>query len=84
MMAAAARSPIPETTQNVERQPKAWPSAVPAGTPRILASVSPANSIAMARARWLNGTRLAATIEPIPKKAPWPKAVTTRATIRKV
>ena len=30
---------------------------------------------------YLAGTRLAATTEPMPKKAPWQSAVTTRATI---
>ena len=47
----------------------------------MLASVRPANISAMALARLLRGTRLAATTEPMPKKAPWPKAVKTRAAI---
>ena len=72
---------MPTTARKVARQPKASPSAVPAGTPRMLASVSPANISAMALARLLRGTRLAATTEPMPKKAPWPKAVKTRAAI---
>ena len=36
---------------------------------------------ATAEARRLAGTRLAATTEPMPKKAPWQRAVITRASI---
>ncbi|MNP25061.1 hypothetical protein D3C76_1178540 [compost metagenome] len=69
------------TTQKVERQPAAWPSAVPSGTPRTLARVRPVNIRATAEALRLAGTRLAATTEPMPKKAPWQSAVITRASI---
>ena len=57
--------------QKVDRQPNAWPRAVPAGTPRTLARVSPVNMSAIAWARWWRGTMSAATTEPTPKKAPW-------------
>ena len=67
--AATARNPIPVTAQNVARQPSAWPRKVPNGTPRTLASVSPANIRAIAEARWLRGTTCVATTEPMPKKA---------------
>src|SRR5262249_54764495 len=40
--------PIATTAQNVARQPAAWPSAVPNGTPSTLASVSPVNISAIA------------------------------------
>ena len=36
---------------------------------------------AIALACFLGATRLAATTEPMPKNAPWPKAVTMRAAI---
>ena len=69
------------TAQKVERQPAYWPSAVPSGTPSTLARVRPVNIRATAEALRFSGTRLAATTEPMPKKAPWQSAVTTRATI---
>ena len=72
---------MPKTAKNVERQPMAWPSAVPNGTPSTLARVRPVNISATAWMRWWCGTRLVATTAPIPKKAPWAKAVTTRASI---
>ena len=46
-----------------------------------MASVRPVNISAMALERWLRGTRSAATTAPMPKKAPWQKAVNTRAAI---
>ena len=39
----AATAPISATQPNDARQPSAWPSAVPPGTPRTLARVRPAN-----------------------------------------
>ncbi|MND88937.1 hypothetical protein D3C80_809760 [compost metagenome] len=74
-------TPITVTAQKVERQPAYWPRAVPSGTPSTLARVKPVNISATADARRLAGTRPAATTEPMPKKAPWHKAVTTRANI---
>ncbi len=79
--AATAARPMALTTQKVERQPATWPSAVPSGTPSTLASVRPVNISAMALERWWRGTRSAATTAPMPKKAPWQKAVKTRAAI---
>ena len=79
--AAAAAMPMPVTAQNVARQPYAWPSAVPSGTPSTFASVRPVNISAIACARRFGATRLLATTEPIPKNAPWQNAVTTRAAI---
>ncbi|MDI2021861.1 hypothetical protein PJL18_02390 [Paenarthrobacter nicotinovorans] len=75
---SSATTPITVIAQNVERQPKFWPSNVPKGTPRTLAAVRPVNMIAMAPAFLCAGTRLAATTEPIPKKAPWHSAATIR------
>ncbi|MNT44943.1 hypothetical protein D3C72_1814930 [compost metagenome] len=80
--AAIANGPIAVTAQNVERQPKLCPSQVPNGTPKIFATVRPVNIKAMALARWLGFTKPVATTEPIPKKVPWAKEVTTRAIIK--
>ncbi len=52
------------------RQPMVCPTHVAKGTPPILAIVSPMNMIATALACLCAGTTLAATTEPIPKKAP--------------
>ena len=82
-MPSAPATPSALTTQNVERQPKAWPSQVPTGTPSTLASVRPVNIVAMAEARLSLATRPVATTEPTPKKLPWAKAVSTRAAISK-
>ncbi|CPK40968.1 Uncharacterised protein [Bordetella pertussis] len=79
MMAAIAAIPTAVTAQNVARQPHAWPSQVPKGTPSTLASVSPVNISAMAEACLSGRTR---TTEPTPKNAPWASDVSTRAAIR--
>ena len=50
----------------------------------MVARVKPMNIAATAPARFSGGTTLAATIEPMPKKAPWLSEVTTRATSRLV
>lgn len=78
-MTAKAAMPTSVTAQKVARQPKAWPSQVPKGTPRILATVSPVNISAIAEAFLLGATSPVATTEPTPKKVPWAKAVSTRA-----
>ena len=80
MIIKAAR-PTRVTAQKVARQPKAWPSQVPKGTPRMLAMVSPVNISAIAEAFLLGATRPVATTEPTPKKVPWAKAVMMRAPI---
>ena len=69
--------------QKVARQPSPWPTKVPSGTPRMLASVRPVNIRPMALARLFGGTTLAATTAPTPNMAPWAKAAITRAAIRK-
>ena len=61
-------APMGTSAQKAMRQPKACPSAVPAGTPMTFASVRPLNMIAMACVRWLRGTRFEATMLPMPKK----------------
>lgn len=71
-------SPSAVITQNVVRQPKACPIAVPSGTPTTLATVSPVNIRAIAAARRCGGTSPAATTEPTPKNAPWQSAATIR------
>ncbi|MNW08789.1 hypothetical protein D3C71_2056380 [compost metagenome] len=76
-------TPITVTAQKVERQPNACPSAVPIGTPSTLANVRPVNINATAEARRLGATRFAATTAPMPKNAPWHRAVIMRASIRK-
>ena len=45
----------------------------------MLAIVSPMNIPATALACWSGATRLSATTEPTPKKAPWQSEVITRA-----
>ena len=45
------------TTRKVARQPRCWPSRVAAGTPTILATVSPRNIVATARACRPSGTK---------------------------
>ena len=63
-------------------QPIFCPIHVANGTPPILAMVSPINIIATALACLSFGTTLMATIEPIPKNAPWFKLVKIRAPIK--
>ena len=65
--------------QKDARQPRCSPAQVASGTPTTLAIVSPMNIAATAPARRSAGTRLAATIEPTPKKAPWLNEVRIRA-----
>ena len=64
--------------QKVERQPAAWPSRVPSGTPSTLAMVRPANMSAIAPDCFCGATREAATTEPMPKNAPWVRAAMMR------
>jgi len=78
---ANATTPIAVTAQNVERQPCAWPSHVPNGTPTIVATVRPVNMIAIADARLSGATSWVATTEPTPKNVPCASAVTRRASI---
>ncbi len=78
MMPRMPTTPNAVTAQNVERQPKLWPSRVPRGTPMTLATVSPMNIRAMALAFLAGATRFAATTEPMPKNAPWVRAATRR------
>ena len=81
MMASATR-PMPATAQKVARQPRCWPMKVPSGTPRMVATVSPANITAMAEALRSAATRRVATTDPTPKNVPCAKAVKTRAAMR--
>ena len=67
--------------QKVDRQPAAWPSIVPKGTPRTLAAVSPVNMMAIAPAFLVGATMLAATTAPMPKNAPCASAAMMRPTI---
>ena len=83
-MATAAPAPMALTHQNVARQPNIWPTAVPPGTPSMLARASPVNMRPMALARRSGATRLAATTAPTPKNVPWHSAATTRAIISTV
>ncbi len=71
--------PSPATPQKAARQPRWSPAQVASGTPTTLAMVSPMNMAATAPALRSGGTRLAATTEPTPKKAPWLNEVTIRA-----
>ena len=80
-IAAAAIRPSNATAQKEARQPNAWPSAVLAGTPKTFDAAMPAHMRATADARRSGGTRLAATSEPMPKKAPWQKLATILAAI---
>ncbi len=79
---AMATRPSPAMPQNAVRQPSSSPNQVASGTPPMVARVRPMNIAATAPARLSGGTTLAATIEPMPKKAPWLSEVTTRATSR--
>ena len=65
-----AAMPISAVPAKAMRQPIAWPTQVAAGTPPILAIVSPMNMAATALACFSFGTTLAATTAPRPKKAP--------------
>ncbi|MNT96246.1 hypothetical protein D3C72_2382940 [compost metagenome] len=77
-----ASTPRVAITAKEVRQPRLSDSQVAAGTPPMLASVSPRNMVATALACLSRGTRLAATTAPMPKKAPCVRLVTMRATIR--
>ncbi len=79
-----AITPSPAVARNDMRQPMVSPSQVAAGTPPILAMVSPINMVATALACFSFGTTLAATTEPRPKKAPWFRLVMMRDSIRVV
>ncbi len=80
-MPTKASTPMTVIAQNVERQPAAWPSSVPSGTPSTFARVSPPNMKAIALALRSGATSWAATTAPMPKKAPWHRAATTRPAI---
>ena len=80
-MPARARTPITVIAQNVERQPAAWPSMVPNGTPSTFAAVRPVNMIAIAPAFLVGATMLAATTAPMPKNAPCESAAMMRPII---
>ncbi|KAG1421588.1 hypothetical protein G6F57_023576 [Rhizopus arrhizus] len=71
--------PSTAVAANDMRQPITCPSHVAAGTPPTLAMVRPMNMVATALACLWRGTTLAATSEPRPKKAPWFRLVTRRA-----
>ncbi len=77
-----AITPNPAVARNDMRQPIASPSQVAAGTPPILAMVSPINMVATALACFSFATTLAATTEPRPKNAPWLRLVIMREIIR--
>ncbi|CAB5691765.1 Uncharacterised protein [Pseudomonas putida] len=77
-----ATKPSPAMPQNAVRHPSISPNQVASGTPPMVARVNPMNMAATAPARFSGGTKLAATIEPMPKNAPWFSEVTTRATSR--
>ena len=76
-----ATAPTPAIPAKAVRQPIASLTQVAAGTPPIVATVSPVNIAATAPARLSGGTRLAATTDPTPKNAPWLNEVTIRAAI---
>ena len=76
-----AIAPTPAIPANAVRHPIASLTQVAAGTPPMVATVSPVNIAATAPARLSGGTRLAATTDPTPKNAPWLNEVTTRAAI---
>ena len=73
--------PSREIPRKAIRQPICCPIQVASGTPPILAMVRPINIMATALACLSFGTTLAATTEPIPKKAPWFRLVMMRAPI---
>jgi hypothetical protein len=78
-IARIAITPSPAMPANATRQPRFWPTQVASGTPPMLAIVSPMNIPATALACLAGATRLSATTEPTPKKAPWQSEVTTPA-----
>ena len=80
-MPTSASTPMTVIAQKVDRQPAAWPSMVPNGTPRTLAAVSPVNMMAIAPAFLVGATMLAATTAPMPKKAPCASAAMMRPII---
>ncbi len=62
----------------VARQPAAWPSRVPSGTPATLARVSPRKTRETARARWARSTIEAPATDAAPKNAPCGSPVRNR------
>lgn len=67
------------TAAYANRQPNCCPSAVPAGTPTMLATVRPRNIIDTARAARSCATSLEATTAPTPNSAPCGSPARTRA-----
>ncbi|MNN88368.1 hypothetical protein D3C81_2060440 [compost metagenome] len=55
------------TMAKVQRQPKAWLTAVATGTPMTVATVRPSRMVETARVRSRNGTSDAATRAATPK-----------------
>ncbi|GAA2420919.1 hypothetical protein GCM10010191_35340 [Actinomadura vinacea] len=55
------------TVQNADRQPRYCPRNVPPGTPRIVDTVIPPMTIAIARPRAFSGTRSTAATAATPK-----------------
>ncbi len=62
-----------------DRQPRCCPSAVPAGTPTMLATVSPRNIRDTARPARSGATSREATTAPTPKSAPCGSPARNRA-----
>lgn len=70
--------PRPLSAANETRQPKCWPSQVPAGTPSRAASELPANIRPTARPRTLAGNIPAALDTTTAQNTAWLSAVATR------
>jgi len=65
---------------NEDRQPKCWPSQVPAGTPSSAASEFPANTRLTARPRICGGNSPAAVETTVDQNRAWLSAVAIRET----
>ena len=70
---------MPATSQYAERQPACCPSQVASGTPAMLAIGMPSMIRLTAQPPRPGATMSKATIEAMPKKAPWGIPATKRA-----
>ncbi|GGY16440.1 hypothetical protein GCM10011289_19630 [Paludibacterium paludis] len=81
-ISSKAATPRSATAAKVARQPAHWPSRVPPGTPRMLASVMPEKVSAIARPAMPGGASRAARTADAPMKLAWLSAVRRRAASR--
>src|SRR5437868_1081237 len=75
---AMATSDSTATAQNADRHPRCWPSSVPAGSPTIVATVSPPARTLIALARAAGPASSIAVTDATAQNPAYTKALATR------